>query len=101
MRYTVGMRTNVVEIPGSGPRAGGVQQRVADNLAAELARKRISGRSAAKDLGVTQMYVARRVSGDVELSVSDLVMFSNYLGLDPSVLLHAEGSPAPNLRPTD
>lgn len=60
-----------------------------------------SGRSAAKDLGVTQMYVARRVSGDVELSVSDLVMFSNYLGLDPSVLLHAEGSPAPNLRPTD
>ena len=84
------MSTNLIELPGSRGRGEGTQQLVADNLAAELARKRISGRQAAKALGLTHVYVGRRVSGDVELSVSDLIMFASYLDVSPGVLLGTE-----------
>ncbi len=90
MRYTLRVSTNVIEMPGANGRGSGTQQMVADNLNAELARRRISGRKASRDLGITQVYVARRVSGDVELSVSDLMMFSSYLGINPGVLLGTE-----------
>ena len=84
------MSTNLIELPGSGARGDGLQQVVADNLAAELARKRISGRSAARSLGLTQAYVARRVSGEIPLDVNDIFGFSALLGIDPGVLLKAE-----------
>jgi len=84
------MSTNVIELPGGHDRESGVRQQVADNLTAELARKRISGRDAAKALGLTQMYVARRTSGAVELSVSDLVMFADFLNIDVHTLLQTE-----------
>ena len=84
------MSTNVIALPGSGGKGDGTQQMVADNLAAELARKRISGRQAAKALGLTHVYVGRRVSGDVELSVSDLMMFAAFLDVSPGVLLGTE-----------
>lgn len=67
-----------------------MSQIVADNLAAELARKRISGRDAAMRLGLSQPYVARRVSGATPLDVNDLFMFAGFLGIDPSVLLKGE-----------
>lgn len=67
-----------------------MQQIVADNLAAEIARRRLTGRKLAIALGLGQMYVARRVSGQTALDVNDLALFSDYLGIDPSVLLKAE-----------
>jgi transcriptional regulator with XRE-family HTH domain len=54
---------------------------VAANLSAELTRQRWSGRKAAAALGLTQPYVARRMSGDVELSASDIVMFASFLDI--------------------
>lgn|GEM_PF-6182768 len=52
---------------------------VAANLTAELRRKRYSDRQAATALGLTNVYVSRRASGAVELSATDLVMFSEFL----------------------
>lgn len=97
------MSTNLINLPGHQERGTGAQQMVADNLAAELARRRISGRKASRDLGITQVYVARRVSGEVELGVSDLLMFANYLGIDPALLLRDHGGRPEdlNLQPKD
>lgn len=88
------MSTNVVSLPGHGAASTAARQQVASNLAAELARKRMSGRDAAKALNMGQMYVSRRVSGDVEMSVSDLIQFANLLQIDPAVLLNG-ASPSP------
>ena len=54
------MSTNVIELPGGHDRESGVRQQVADNLTAELARKRISGRDAAKALGLTEIWRAKQ-----------------------------------------
>jgi len=81
------MSTNLINLPGSSPRSNDPHQFVADNLAAELARRRISGRQAAKKLGLSQPYVARRVSGDIPLDVNDIFAFSRLLGINPEVLL--------------
>ena len=81
------MSINVIQLPGMGERGSEPHHAVADNLAAEMARKRVSGRSAAKALGLTQAYVARRVSGDTPLDVNDLMAFARLLGIDPAVLL--------------
>lgn len=99
MRYTHDMSTNVTALPGHGERANTPQQIVADNLAAELARKRLTGREAARALGLGHMYVARRVAGEVELGVSDLFAFAGLLGIDVSVLL--DGVEPTNVPPTD
>lgn len=69
---------------------------VADNLRAEIARKRLSGRQVANSLGLGQMYIARRLSGDVELSASDIIAFSDLLGIDPGVLFEGtKNAPTP------
>lgn len=61
-------------------------QIVADNLAAELARKRISGRELARRLHLETSYVARRVNGSTDLTANDIVVFSDVLGISPAVL---------------
>ncbi|WP_425561529.1 helix-turn-helix domain-containing protein [Leucobacter komagatae] len=63
---------------------------VADNLAAELARRRISGRQASAAMGLSVPYVARRISGETPLDVNDLFAFSALLGVSPAVLLGTE-----------
>lgn len=52
---------------------------IASNLAAELKRQRWTGRSAASALGLSQPYVSRRLTGDTELSGSDLALFAGFL----------------------
>lgn len=91
------MTSNVTPMRINDPRsAHGPHQVIADNLAAEMARKRISGRQASRELGVKQMYVARRVSGEVELSAIDLVAFARLLDIDVKVLLAGmETAPSP------
>lgn len=69
---------------------------VADNLRAELARKRMSGRTAAVALGVNHVWVARRVNAEVEMNVSDIVAFSNLLDINPEVLFaDTKNAPTP------
>lgn len=52
---------------------------VTAEIRAELARQRISGRELARRLGNTQMYVARRLSGEVDPSAGDLAAFAAVL----------------------
>lgn len=56
-----------------------VNQIVAANLRAELSRQRWSGRKAAAALGLTPVYVNRRLNGDTALDPNDLAMFSRLL----------------------
>lgn len=58
-----------------------VADTIAANLRAELSRQRWSARKAADALGLGHLYVNRRVNGQVELSGSDLVMFSTLLNV--------------------
>ncbi len=52
---------------------------VAQNLTYLLESNRWSGRKAAIALGLTPMYVTRRMSGAVECSASDLAIFAGLL----------------------
>jgi transcriptional regulator with XRE-family HTH domain len=54
---------------------------VADNVRAELARERWTGRKAAAALGVTQTYVSRRLAGITMMSAADLQMFADLVGV--------------------
>lgn len=62
-------------------RVNDTRELVAANLTAELRRQRYSDRQAATALGLTNVYVSRRTSGSVELSATDLVMFSDFLSI--------------------
>lgn len=60
--------------------------RAAKNLRGILSEERWSGRKAAVALGLTPMYVNRRLNGEAELSVSDVEMFARLLKIDSSAL---------------
>lgn len=64
-----------------------LRQRIADNLSAEIKRNRWSGRKMAAALGLSQPYIARRASGETELSASDIIIFAEFLQIAPEVLL--------------
>lgn len=52
---------------------------VSAELRAEAARQKISGRELARRMGHTSVYVARRLSGEVDPSASDLAAFAAVL----------------------
>lgn len=54
---------------------------IADNVSAEMKRARWTGRAAAQALGLTQPYVHRRTSGEIEFSGSDLALFAGFLNV--------------------
>lgn len=79
MGYIMGM-TNAMESPA----VTSTRELIAANLDAELARQRWTKRKAAAALGLSHVYVSRRAAGEVELSGSDLVMFSAFLSIPVS-----------------
>lgn len=82
-------------MPGRDDSERGPSHVVADNLAAELARRRMSGRQAAAQMGLSVAYVARRISGDTAIDIDDLYAFANLLDVDVSVLLDGAGPKSP------
>lgn len=54
-------------------------QRVAAEVRAEMARQQLSGVRAAKELGWTQNYISRRLSGTVPFDVADLMRLAGLL----------------------
>lgn len=87
------------ESPGYNP--ADVREKIAANLSAEMKRARWSGRAMANALGLTQAYVARRASGDVELSGSDIDLFAGFLGVPVAALfVGRESAGVVNLDPT-
>lgn len=75
-----------------------LRQRIADNLSAEIKRNRWSGRKMAAALGLSQPYIARRASGETELSASDIIVFAEFLQIAPEVLLAAKPRNYPSER---
>jgi transcriptional regulator with XRE-family HTH domain len=54
---------------------------VAAEVRAHLARRRISGRRLAAQLGMTEPYLSRRLTGAVPFNVNDLSAIADYLEL--------------------
>ena len=63
------------------PDAPDLNEVVAENIRAEMARERWSGRKAATALGLNQMYVSRRLSGETPMDANDIAAFARLLNV--------------------
>ena len=68
------------------------QDDVAAEVRAELARRMISGREVGRALGWTQYYIAARLRGGIEFSLSDLEKIAEYLEVPVTNFFSASGS---------
>ena len=66
-------------------------QNVAAEIRAEFARRRISGRQAAKQLGWTGPYLSRRLTGAVPFDVNDLAAIAELLDVPVSTFFQVRG----------
>lgn len=67
----------------------GLSQIVADNVRAELARRKMPQRALAEALGTSEAVVYRRLRGDVPFDVAELGAIAELLDMDASDLLPA------------
>ena len=65
-------------------------QRIAATVRAELARRQISGAKLAEQLGWSQPYVQRRLSGRVAFDVDELGRIADVLSIDLADLVGGE-----------
>lgn len=63
-----------------------LRESVAGEVRAHLARARLSGRQAALQLGWTQPYMSRRLTGDIPFDVADLEAIADLLGIPVTAL---------------
>lgn len=61
--------------------------RPAANIRAEMARRNVRQIALAKHLGLSQTAISRRLNGEVEFSVAELVSVASLLGVPAAVLL--------------
>lgn len=66
--------------------------RPADNVRAEMARRNVRQIALAKHLGLSQAAVSRRVNGETDFSVSELLAVAALLEVTPAALLDATAS---------
>ncbi len=62
-------------------------QRVAANVRAELARRRVNRQALAKAMGIGPMAISRRMSGQVSFSIAELYRVAEILKVDISALI--------------
>jgi transcriptional regulator with XRE-family HTH domain len=67
-------------------------QRVAENVRAELAVRRISGTALADALGITRSTMYRRLDGSSPWPVDDLERVADFLAVDVAYLLTERGA---------
>lgn len=60
---------------------------VAERLRAEMAIEQVKPSELAKRLGVSHMYVARRMTGETSMSLRELELIAGALGIPPMRLL--------------
>jgi transcriptional regulator with XRE-family HTH domain len=65
--------------------------KVAEEVRAQLARKRRSARSVALQLGWGQTYLARRVTGETPFTINDLAAIAGVLGIPVTSFFEAPG----------
>lgn len=68
--------------------------RVASEVRAEMARQRKSQRWVAEQMGVSQVYLSRRLSGRVDLGITDVERIAAVLAI-PFDRLMQNGEPTP------
>lgn len=61
--------------------------RVADNVRAEMARRKVTQRDLAEGLGLSQASVSKRLMGAVPWDVNELAAVASLLGVELSVLV--------------
>ncbi len=66
-------------------------ERVAAEIRAELARRRLSGRKVARQLGWTEPYLSRRLTGSVPFNVSDLIALAELLEVPVNTFFEFRG----------
>lgn len=71
------MTVDVAELDGA----------IAEEVRAQMARKRISGRQLARTLDWNAMYLSRRLSGQLPFTVADLYRIAAFLEVPLSALL--------------
>lgn len=64
---------------------------VAAEVRAEMARQRRSGRSVARELGWSHVYMSRRLTGQTPLGLDDLAAIAGVLGVPLTEFLQAGG----------
>lgn len=62
-------------------------KRTADNVRAEMARRRVPQIEVAQLLGLSQTAVSRRLNGGTDFSVRELIAVAGLLGVPASTLL--------------
>lgn len=67
------------------------REQVAAEIRAQLARRRMSGRSLAKTLGESPTWASRRLAGQVPVDTNDLQRIADVLGMTPMELLAGIG----------
>jgi transcriptional regulator with XRE-family HTH domain len=75
--------------------------RAAANVRSALGWRNITGSAAAKDIGVGQAYLSRRLNGDVPFDAGDLALLARLLGLTPGHLLDGEPWPEASRKEAD
>lgn len=56
-----------------------IHENIAGEVRAELARRRLTGRKIARALGMSEVYVSRRLTGQVPFNVNDLSAIAELL----------------------
>lgn len=77
-----------MEIQAVEQRAAEVVRNLADEVRAELARKRLSATDLAGALGLSQGTVGRRLNGETPFNTMELIITSAFLGLSYTELLN-------------
>ncbi|WP_152641709.1 helix-turn-helix domain-containing protein [Microbacterium hydrocarbonoxydans] len=77
-----------MEIQAVEQRAAAVVRNLADEVRAELARKRLSATDLAGALGLSQGTVGRRLNGETPFNTVELIITSAFLGLSYTELLN-------------
>lgn len=83
-----------------------LSERVAEEVRALLARRRMSAAALGRQLGVSQTYVWRRLEGQTPFDLNDLEQVARILEVDvtdllPSAVARGEAAPASHLGPSN
>lgn len=65
----------------------GIRETVAGGVRAELARRRMSASKLARQTGLKQSYLSRRMTGETPFNVDDLALIAAALGVSMSTLI--------------
>lgn len=80
-----------MRVDDTGPALG---RKTAGEIRAELARQQMSGSELARRLGMTQPYLSRRLTGEVDFRIGELERIAEVLGVPVAQLFPSAASAA-------